>query len=302
MRNKAILATLVSALMFGLSPVIAKQVFNSGVNVWTMVFLRNLLALPFLALLIRWNKLSFKIDKTLWLDLLGLAVFGQAMTTLLAYSAYAYLATGTITTLHFLFPVFITLIYFFFYKERIHWAQWLALILALLGSLTFMDYESNMSWLGIGLAVGSAISYAFYFIRIDKSKLKAIHPYQLSFYLSLISSFLLGTLTFGTNSFTQPEPSILGLIIIVSMLTSFLGVVLLQVGIKGLGALNASILCLLEPITSIIAGIIVYKEPFSALIGLSSFLILSSVGFLIFSQRKSNETLSVGLEFDKLKA
>ncbi|MEI7667431.1 MAG: DMT family transporter, partial [Erysipelotrichaceae bacterium] len=158
MKNKAIAATLLSALMFGLSPVIAKQVFNSGVNVLTMVFLRNLLALPFLALLIYLNKLSFKIDKALWLDLLGLTVFGQAMTTLLAYSAYAYIATGMVTTLHFLFPVFITLIYFIFYREKIHWAQWLALILALGGTLGFMDISHKVSILGFGLAIGSALT------------------------------------------------------------------------------------------------------------------------------------------------
>jgi drug/metabolite transporter (DMT)-like permease len=287
MKNKAIVATLLSALMFGLSPVIAKQVFNSGVNVLTMVFLRNLLALPFLALLIRFNKLSFKIDKALWLDLLGLTVFGQAMTTLLAYSAYAYISTGMVTTLHFLFPVFITLIYFVFYHEKIHWAQWLTLLLALGGTLGFMDLSHRVSIIGFVCAIGSALTYAFYFIRIDKSRLKAIHPYQLSFYLSLLSSIIIGSIAFGTQSFIMPAFNSWILILIVSMLTSFLGVVLLQVGIKGLGALNASILCLLEPITSIIAGIIIYKEPFSAFILISSVLILSSVGFLIYSQRKS---------------
>ena len=46
-------------------------------------------------------------------------IFGITLTALLLYNAYSYISLGTATTLHFLYPAFVALINYVFYKEHL---------------------------------------------------------------------------------------------------------------------------------------------------------------------------------------
>ena len=47
MSKKGIILTLLSATLFGLTPILAKQITLSGVSAETLIFYRNLFAIPF---------------------------------------------------------------------------------------------------------------------------------------------------------------------------------------------------------------------------------------------------------------
>ena len=51
-----------------------------------------------------------------------------------------------------------------------------------------------------------------------------------------------------------------GLILLLSLVSSFLAVVLLQKGIQYLGSSTASLFCLFEPVTSVVCGALFLKE------------------------------------------
>ena len=46
---KGYLAVIISAILYGCMPLMAKYIYADGVNPMTLVFLRNFLALPFIA-------------------------------------------------------------------------------------------------------------------------------------------------------------------------------------------------------------------------------------------------------------
>ena len=102
---------------------------------------------------------------------------------------------------------------------------------------------------------------------IDKSGLKQMDPFKLTFYLSLVVSicvFIYGIST-QTLAFSL-TPGAWFLTLMIALLV-----------IRLIGSTKASILCLAEPITSVVCGVVLLNEQLSImkLIG-CAFILLSS--------------------------
>jgi drug/metabolite transporter (DMT)-like permease len=212
------------------------------------------------------------------------------MTTLMLYKSYQYIGVGTATTLHFLYPVFVALICRLFYKEHFSLQKVLALILAALGILFFINKNQITSLLGLVLAIASGLTYSFYMIGVEKLGLKDSNPYQVSFYIAITVSIALLLYNLPTQRivFTLPPKAFLYTLII-SFCTSFLAVVLLQLGIKYLGATTAAILCLFEPITSMVSGAMFLGEQITLQNTIGCTLVIAAVAILVikFPLKKS---------------
>ncbi|MCB6603790.1 EamA/RhaT family transporter, partial [Erysipelatoclostridium ramosum] len=61
----------------------------------------------------------------------------------------------------------------------------IALSLAMLGALCFFDVSNAGSMLGLLLAAGSALTYAFYMVQLEKTRLSHQNAYKISFYLAV---------------------------------------------------------------------------------------------------------------------
>ena len=65
MQNKMVkgyMLSILSAVIYGLMPLMAKYIYSDGVNALTLVFLRNFLALPSLAVLVFAKHRTFRIS------------------------------------------------------------------------------------------------------------------------------------------------------------------------------------------------------------------------------------------------
>ncbi|NLC26399.1 MAG: DMT family transporter, partial [Fastidiosipila sp.] len=111
-------AALISALMFGISPAIAKLAYEGGSNGMTMTFTRALMSLPFLFLIARQQKISMKLTKKELLLVVLVSIFGNFSTTLMLYSSFSYINVGMASVLHYFFPVFVVLVSIIIFKEE----------------------------------------------------------------------------------------------------------------------------------------------------------------------------------------
>ena len=123
-----------------------------------------------------------------------IAVFGSGLTTILLFSSYAYIDVGCATTLHFLYPVFVSLLCFAVYHERLGRRKLLALGMAFVGALCFFDLTNAGSITGLIMAASSALTYAFYMVQLEKTRLSHQNAYKISFYLAIF--ILLETLVY----------------------------------------------------------------------------------------------------------
>lgn len=259
-------AVIISGIIFGSMPLLAKIVFNNGGNPINLVFWRFFIAIFPLYMIVKRNKnISLMITKMELKQLIILSVFGYCATTVTLFLSYNYISTGMATTLHFVYPIFVILGYSFFYKERINLVKLLSVVLCTIGIFLLYDGSVSVSIFGILLAFLSGVIYAFYVLYIDKSGLKTMNPIKLTLYLSIIGSVVMLIFSLASGSFTL-KLNLTGWIFtfILSILVALGGVSLLSVGIKLIGPQSSSILSTLEPITSVVIGSLVFGEELGA--------------------------------------
>lgn len=282
MRVKGILLTVLSAMIYGFTPVLCSITYSLGNNPITLTFFRGFIILPILWVLMKKNHIDFRCTKVEYMKIIFVALFGSVMTTLLLYSSYQYLDVGTATTLHFLYPLFVTLICHFVYRDVLTKKHIFALMVALVGVCFFVNVKDLTKIKGIVFALTSGITFSIYLVGIEKLKLSKMNDYKLSFYLALCMSICL----FGFGLFTQqlqfaqPIQSYL-LIVCIAILAQLIGVILLKKGISYLGSSLASMFCMFEPVSSVIFGFMFLGEAITLSKIIGCCLILTGVSLLI---------------------
>lgn len=287
MYTKGILYTVLSAVLFGITPLITTAVYGYGANSMTVVFYRSLFVIPMLAVIMKARGISFTISVRDLRNTGIIAVFGSGLTTILLFSSYAYIDVGCATTLHFLYPVFVSLLCFAVYHERLGRRKLLALGMAFVGALCFFDLTNAGSITGLIMAASSALTYAFYMVQLEKTRLSHQNAYKISFYLAIfiLLETLVYHLLFSSIQFILPWNAYM-LILLLSLVSSFLAVVLLQKGIQKLGSSTASLFCLFEPITSVICGVFFLQEALTPAKAAGCLIILAALIIMSREQKK----------------
>ncbi len=287
MYTKGILYTVLSAVLFGITPLITTAVYGYGANSMTVVFYRSLFVIPMLAVIMKARGISFTISVRDLRNTGIIAVFGSGLTTILLFSSYTYIDVGCATTLHFLYPVFVSLLCFAVYHERLGRRKLLALGMAFVGALCFFDLTNAGSITGLIMAASSALTYAFYMVQLEKTRLSHQNAYKISFYLAIfiLLETLVYHLLFSSIQFILPWNAYL-LILLLSLVSSFLAVVLLQKGIQKLGSSTASLFCLFEPITSVICGVFFLQEALTPAKAAGCLIILTALIIMSREQKK----------------
>ena len=157
MRTRGAFFTVLSAILFGITPAFAKWIYMDGVNASTLVFFRNLFAIVPLYVLCRWQRCSFRIHVRQGIHLVLAAVVGQSVTAVMLYTSYQYIPIATATTLHFFYPVFITLICVILFRERLTSVKLVALIAATLGVAWLAWASPRFPWVALVLAASFGI-------------------------------------------------------------------------------------------------------------------------------------------------
>jgi EamA domain-containing membrane protein RarD len=170
-----IVSAILSALLFGTSPVVAALAYAGGSNGMTMTFTRSLFSIPFLFLIAKAMKVSLRVRKRELITLFIVSVAGNFATTVMLYSSFQYIGIGLATVLHYLSPVIIMLINIVLFKEKAKSWKILSLILAFVGMLTFFSRSGGTLFLGTLLALGSAVSYAIIFLSVEHTTLNTQH-------------------------------------------------------------------------------------------------------------------------------
>lgn len=289
MKERGYFLTILSAIIFGFTPILAKLTYNMGSNGITLAFFRHLFVIPILFIMIKLLKINYKISLEQLKKIILVGVIGNAFTVAMLYTSYSYIQVGSATVLHFLYPMFVSLICFFYYKEQLSKTVRICLVIASIGILFFIE-GGNTSFIGLFLALFSGITFAYYIVGVEKLGLQMINPYVLNFYFAIVIAITLLIIGIVSNQLVLNLPMIAyGYSFIIAILTSIIGIICLQQGIKYLGATTASILSMFEPVTSVIFGIIILHERLTIVKAIGCLIILGAVIGLIVSNSKKEK-------------
>lgn len=281
-KSMGMIYALGSSAAFGLMPIFAKWAYNYGINSITMVILRFMFAWIIILPLMIYKKKSLRLNKNQLKHVLIIGGLAYTSTTLTLFLSYNYISVGIATTLHFVYPIIVTLISIVFFKEKIFKEKIIALAVSTAGILLLIyNGQITFNFLGVFYSIFSGILYSIYISGVEHSEMKNIDSFVLTFYLSVIAAFTLltvgafsGEINFNIDIRCYIAAFLIALISTVIAITFF------QKGIKAIGSSNASILSTFEPIVSFILGVIIYKEAVSFKIVVGCILIFTSVFLL----------------------
>lgn len=275
--KKGYIYTALSAIIFGLMPLLTKIIIVRGATSLTIPFFRVFYVTIVLFFVLKIKKIDLYLEKRDLISAILTSIFGSGLTIIILNESYNYVDTGIATSLHFLYPLFVAILCCFFYGEKIKKKQILSLSFALVGIICFMS-KGNGSLFGYFLAIASGLTYAFYLVKMDKSGLVKMNALKLSFYLALFTTIEIFTMNlFMQEVVFKMDVLSYALLLVLALSSSFLATVLLQKGVLLLGSTRASFICLLEPVTSMIVGILWLNEALTFNKGLGGLAIIVSL-------------------------
>ena len=275
--KKGYIYTALSAIIFGLMPLLTKIIIARGATSFTIPFFRVFYVTIVLFFVLKIKKIDLHLEKRDLLSVILTSIFGSGLTIIILNESYNYVDTGIATSLHFLYPLFVAILCCFFYGEKIKKKQIISLSFALVGIICFMS-KGNGSLFGYFLAIASGLTYAFYLVKMDKSGLVKMNALKLSFYLALFTTIEIFTMNlFMQDVVFKMDVLSYTLLLVLALSSSFLATVLLQKGVLLLGSTRASFICLLEPVTSMIVGILWLNEALTFNKGLGGLAIIVSL-------------------------
>lgn len=275
--KKGYIYTALSAIIFGLMPLLTKIIIARGATSLTIAFFRVFYVTVVLFFVLKIKNIDLRLEKRDFLSAILTSIFGSGLTIIILNESYNYVDTGIATSLHFLYPLFVAILCCFFYGEKIKKKQIISLSFALVGIICFMS-KGNGSLFGYFLAIASGLTYAFYLVKMDKTGLVKMNVLKLSFYLALFTTIEIFTMNlFMQDVVFKMDAIAYGLLLVLALSSSFLATVLLQKGVLLLGSTRASFICLLEPVTSMIMGILWLNEALTFNKGLGGLAIIISL-------------------------
>lgn len=278
-------AGIITGITYGLNPLFAMPLMNKGVAIGSILFFRYLFAVLILGGFLLLRKQSFKVSFKQAGILLVLGLL-YTSSSLFLFEAYKYIASGLATTLIFLYPVLVAIIMVFL-KTVPSWPVWLAIAATFGGVILMTQGEAGESLnpTGIFLSLGSALVYAFFIVIINRSKSIASIPNTLLTFYALSTGvfvflgkiILSGTPILSGICATSDWLNLIGL----AILPTIISTATLAVATRNIGATKASVLGVFEPITAILVGTLMFREPltFNIILGISIAII--SVTFMI---------------------
>ena len=187
MKVKGFLYGLIASATFGLIPLFSIPALENGVGLDSLLFYRFSLASVLVAVLMWVKKIPFDIQKSEF----GIAfILGTlyAITALWLTEAYLYIPSGVATTIHFLYPVVVSLIMFVFYKDKLTMPILLAMAMAVSGVYMLSGGNtpgSSINIKGLMLVLATVIAYAAYIVGMNRSRIARLDSLKATFYILL---------------------------------------------------------------------------------------------------------------------
>lgn len=250
------LYSLLSALLFGANGTTTKLLVLSGLEPQQLTLFRSLgtCLLSGVVLLIT-DRSGFRMPRRQLLIMAILGVTGIALLQAFYGGALGRLPVGIALLLEYTGVLFVALVGFFVFKEKVKARLWVAIGCVLIGLVVVAQlWASTLDGLGIVLALGAAVTLTVYFV-IGERSVSATSPLAVAFWTGLFAAafwaIFSGWWTLSPAIFTKPVdiggshghldvPLILPLLSAI-VLGSFLPFVLSFMALKHLPATAAGI-------------------------------------------------------------
>ena len=279
-----------SSATFGLIPLFSIPLLSIGIGSPTILFYRFALAAVIMAIIMLAGGYSFAIRREVVGRVILLAML-YAATAVLLLESYKYIPSGIATTIHFLYPLVVTMVMSLIYRESMGVGIYLAVVISLAGvaMLAWGNHSVGNFPRGVALALCTVVSYAAYIIGVMKSRVASINAVVLTFYMLAIGALLFLLYALSTEGVEAVHHwSSWRDMLMLALVCTVLSDLTLVMAIKRIGSTLTSILGSMEPLTAVVIGVVYFGErlDLSSIIGLIM-IIVAVIIVIIASGRRA---------------
>lgn len=282
--------SMLSSAAFGLIPLFSLPLMARGFSPATVLFYRFFIAAIVLGILLFLRGERLHTSRRNLAKLTGMSLM-YAMAALLFMLAFKYMPSGVAATLHFSYPVMVMLMMTIFFRERFSVVTGLSVLLAISGVYLLSGGSASasvadMSTIGLTLALASALCNAIYIISICAARLNNITGLALTFYVMAFGALCSLVNALAANSFQWLQSwQDLALVVLLAIVTAVLSNYTLILAVQRIGSTLTAVMGVLEPVTAVLVGILVFSEPFSLSLVTGMVLIAVSVILVMLGGR-----------------
>ena len=295
MKQLLYLMPIISGAMWGSAGIFVRKLTELGMNSYTVVSVRVILAVLILAV---WlgiydrNLLKIKL-KDLWIFVAG-GVVGMFGLNICYNFAISELSLSLAAVLLSLSPVFVLFMAAILFKEKITSKKVICMTIAIAGCVLasgVLESASTMRWSVKGIIVGiiGAFFYGLYGIISKTAMERGYHAFTTTFYCLFMVMLVVIPLTnwkLVTNVVVANPIKMSVFLVIHSLCTSVLPYILYTFSIRYIDAGMASILASGEPVAAMIFGVIFFSEIPTVLSVVGIVLVIVALALLSMPDKK----------------
>jgi drug/metabolite transporter (DMT)-like permease len=282
-----LLATL-GAICFSGKAIIVKLAYRYGVDAVTLIMYRMLFALPIFALMAWWaSRGRAALSRKDWLGVLWLGFTGYYLASFLDFAGLAYITASLERLILYLNPTLVLLLGLVLYRRRITATQIIGMAISYSGVVLVFGHEITLlgpeaAW-GALLVFLSAVSYAIYLVYSGElvKRLGALRLVGLASTVACLCC-LLQFVLLRPLSAANVAPEVIWLSLLNATLCTVAPVLMVMMAIERIGASMASQAGMVGPMSTILMGVVLLGEPFTAWVAAGTVLVIA--GIFVFTR------------------
>jgi drug/metabolite transporter (DMT)-like permease len=276
------------AIAFSGKAIIVKLAYRYGVDAVTLIMYRMLFALPIFTVMAWWaSRGKPPLTRRDWWGVLGLGLTGYYLASFLDFVGLAYISASLERLILYLNPTLVLVLGLVLYKRRITRLQALGMAISYGGVMLVFGHEINLQGadaaLGALLVFLSAISYAIY-LSFSGEMVQRLGSLRLVGLATSVACVLcIGQfLLLRPLSAAMVAPEVIWLSVLNATLCTAVPVLAVMMAIERIGASLAAQTGMIGPMSTILLGVVLLGEPFTAWVAAGSALVIA--GIFVFSR------------------
>ncbi len=284
-----VLFALAGAMAFSGKAIIVKLAYRYGVDAVTVIMYRMLFALPFFLAMSWWaSRGRPPLTRADWLGVLGLGVTGYYLASFLDFLGLQYVTASLERLIVYLTPTLVLVLGWVLYRKPFTRPQLVGMGIGYAGALLVFGQEvrlegSNVA-LGALLVFLSAVSYAIYLVYSGQlvKRLGSLRLVGLATTVACLLCIVQFLLLRPVSVALSVAPEVVWLSLLNAAACTAVPVLLVMMAIERVGAAVTSQLGMVGPVSTILLGVWLLGEPFTAWVAAGTVLVIA--GIFVFTR------------------
>ena len=281
---------LAGSIAFSGKAIIIKLAYRYGVDAVTLIMLRMVFALPLFLAMAWWGGRGRpRLPARDWGGVVGLGVCGYYLASFLDFAGLQYVTASLERLILYLNPTLVMLLSWLLYRRPFSHRQLTGMAISYAGILLVFGHEVRLAGanvaLGALLVFASAVSYAIYLVYSGElvKRVGSLRLVGLATTVACVCCIVQYLVLRPPSAVAAIAPEVIWLSVLNASLCTAVPVLLVMLAIERIGPSLAAQSGMVGPLSTILMGVVILGEPFTAWIAAGSVLVIA--GIFVFSRK-----------------